>query len=542
MNGMNTLFKGLWVAASAMLAMMANAQEQQEEPELQPQQWLHIYTSDSKDFYSMPMEEVGDITFNANIVTGRTTQFKAGDKLTLDLSRISSWYIGANVPKLYINTDDATITEIADKTTYLDADLRLEGFGVTDDVESRVKIRGRGNSTWNYPKKPYRLKFETKTKLHKGVKKSKNYCLLANFLDETMMKNLAACTALQLLEVPGAFHARPVDVYLNGSYKGSYMLTEKMGFNNGCIDLTNEEEARSVMFELDANFDEDNQFASTRYNLPVVFKDPDVPEDPETAKEWINKWTQDFLEFESAVADKKDLSTYIDYETLARYLIAFNICCNQEINHPKSVYLFKTEGGKYQFGPGWDFDWAFGYFQTYSAPSDRDAKALHDEAVKYFRNGNFSENNWYEYNGTYVIWTRGEVYVYEDGKLVTYPGSGAIAGPSYKAPLLATGSNYNHSGRIGGGGEFFLDMISSNSEFMKVYAEIWRDFYDNKLNDFWAAFDAYERRLRPSAASNGTIWGNGQNLTNDVSKLREWIKNRIEYINNPAVNYGLFNK
>ena len=46
---------------------------------------------------------------------------------------------------------------------------------------------------------------------------------------------------------------------------------------------------------------------------------------------------------------------------------------NAELNHPKSTFLYKPTGGdKYIWGPGWDFDWGFGYqlsgayFRTYS--------------------------------------------------------------------------------------------------------------------------------------------------------------------------------
>ena len=37
---------------------------------------------------------------------------------------------------------------------------------------------------------------------------------------------------------------------------------------------------------------------------------------------------------------------------------------NEEINHPKSTYIYKKKGGKYNMGPIWDFDWAFGYQGT----------------------------------------------------------------------------------------------------------------------------------------------------------------------------------
>ena len=88
-------------------------------------------------------------------------------------------------------------------------------------------MKGRGNSTWGYPKKPYRLKLNKKAEIC-GLGKAKNYVLLANHLDPTLMLNSVAFKIGRLLELPFTNHAIPVDVVLNGIYKGSYLLTEQI--------------------------------------------------------------------------------------------------------------------------------------------------------------------------------------------------------------------------------------------------------------------------------------------------------------------------
>ena len=51
-------------------------------------------------------------------------------------------------------------------------------------------------------------------------------------------------------------------------------------------------------------------------------------------------------------------------ESIANFLIVFMLTDNEEINHPKSVFMNKAANGKFVMGPVWDFDWAYGYEGT----------------------------------------------------------------------------------------------------------------------------------------------------------------------------------
>ena len=55
---------------------------------------------------------------------------------------------------------------------------------------------------------------------------------------------------------------------------------------------------------------------------------------------------------------------YFDADAFVNYLIVYTLTGNEELNHPKSTYLYKKKGGKYNMGPIWDFDWAFGFQGT----------------------------------------------------------------------------------------------------------------------------------------------------------------------------------
>lgn len=273
----------------------------------------------------------------------------------------------SQIPHVYIETENSQ--PILSKTDYVNANLTIHGKDRYEDYVGTTQIRGRGNSTWGMPKKPYRLKLEKKAGLL-GLGKGKSWVLLANYIDPTLMLNAVAMKTGQLLGLPFTNHIIPVDVTLNGEYVGNYMFTEKIGISSISVDI---DETDGVLLELDENFDEDYKFRSAHYHLPVMVKDPDIRSD-----EHFQKIKNEFQAFEDLVAShafpNNDYLQQIDAEALVDYLIVFNLTHNMEINHPKSVYLYKEPNGKYTMGPIWDFDWAYGYenggvhFASYTTP------------------------------------------------------------------------------------------------------------------------------------------------------------------------------
>ena len=271
---------------------------------------------------------------------------------------VKAEFLLSAIPELTITTTDPSIAGIPSKDYYLEGTLAVNGRGGYEDYTGKTEVKGRGNSTWGYPKKPYRLKLNKKAEIC-GLGKAKNYVLLANHLDPTLMLNSVAFKIGRLLELPFTNHAIPVDVVLNGIYKGSYLLTEQIEVKENRVDL---DENNSVMWELDSYWDDEPKFKSTAFNLPVMVKDPDL------TTEQFEYWKKDFNAFTTQFAKEPlEGNSYvdmIDIESVAKFLITFNLVHNMEINHPKSVFLHKEGNGKYVMGPIWDFDWAYDYEGT----------------------------------------------------------------------------------------------------------------------------------------------------------------------------------
>jgi len=89
------------------------------------------------------------------------------------------------------------------------------------------KIKGRGNSTWKCSKKPYNLNLKKAEKFF-TLPKSKKFSLLANCFDESLIRNSIALTIADKFEFAYTPKFIPIDLFVEGMYLGTYLLTEKV--------------------------------------------------------------------------------------------------------------------------------------------------------------------------------------------------------------------------------------------------------------------------------------------------------------------------
>jgi hypothetical protein len=185
--------------------------------------------------------------------------------------------------------------------------------------------------------------------------------LLANKQSGSMTSNAIGMKAACLVGTAGANHIVPVELYMNGEYRGSYNFTEKVGFSNNSIDL--DDETGAALLELDSYYDETYKFHSSPYGLPVNIKEPDFSEGGTHLTQQMIE--DDFNAFMQTLKNGKEIAGLVDIDMLGRFLMVNDLILNLELHHPKSTFLYKEFVGnsdsKFVFGPVWDLDWAFGY-------------------------------------------------------------------------------------------------------------------------------------------------------------------------------------
>lgn len=279
------------------------------------------------------------------------------------------------LPEIHIKTNDGTM--ISSKDYYWDATIRIDGAGYFPDmVETSMQIKGRGNTSWKGysskldPKNPYRIKFPQKQK-PLGMTGGKNWCLIANSIPGSKTANAIASRAAQMMECIAANHFIPVELYINGDYRGQYNLTEKVGFAANSVNV--EDETKAVLLELDMYYDEVYKFRTDSYDIPVNIKSPNYDED-ETCLTFEDV-KMSFSNIVDAVHDGRGILNRIDAQSLSRYLAFNEFIYNFEITGPKSTYCYNPDitnpKSLYVFGPAWDFDYAMGknddkYYSKYA--------------------------------------------------------------------------------------------------------------------------------------------------------------------------------
>lgn len=372
----------------------------------------------------------------------------------------------AEVPTIYINTEDGqTITS---KTEYKNAEIIIDGHGIFPSMDTTfVQIKGRGNSSWGWPKKPYRLKFEEKVK-PLGMTKSKSWVLLSNYQRGSMMSNAIGMKAANLIGTPGANHIIPVDLYLNGEYRGSYNFTEKVGFSNNSVDL--EDETNAALLELDSYYDEPvgQKFRSTPYNLPINIKEPDFSDTATVTNLTLETVQTSFNSFMSALYRGKDISPYVDIEQLVRFMMVDELTLNYEFYHPKSTFCYRENffdgESKYVFGPVWDLDWCFGY-QNYG---------------NYFKN-EATSNYWIDMPSMEVV--------------------GFIQDLRFKYEPLDT-----------------------------LYRRLWEEFMENDLQELLEYCQDYYDFAKNSFIQNRSLWSDYTDYATQVTEAENWLEARSEQI------------
>ncbi len=291
------------------------------------------------------------------------------------------------ISRLDVDTDGI---KVVSKENYVDCKVSISG---TEINEFTARIRGRGNTTWDdFLKKPYRIKFDDRVSVF-GGEANKNWVLLAMANDISSVKDRLAFTMARAIGtdvfVPSYNY---VELYLNGLYKGLYLMTEQVDENVGRTGIeapiSPEDTEVPFLVELDDYASDEgiegvDWFAILSKKYAVKYPD---------SKERYTQEQFDYIKsYISAVdaaceaGDFERLGELVDVETFIDYYLIQEIMGQQDINW-KSVYMYKSKDGLMKMGPVWDFDWgAIGPSYTRSRNNKRGD-------VTAFR----SSGNWFE--------------------------------------------------------------------------------------------------------------------------------------------------
>ena len=318
------------------------------------------FANDSKSVSINGVKQISSVTAN-DFTKSITYQVETGSKVNEYSISISN----TGLPTVVINTPNEATIPPKTEDWLPGAKMIIYNADGSIDFDGETNIRGRGNTTWSYPKKPYALKLNSKSKIL-GMPKHKRWVLLANWMDRTMMRNHIAFKTSMATGLDWTPRGEFVEVILNGKHIGNYYLCEQIKIDSNRVNI-NEMESTDIegdaitggyLMELDTYFDEVNKFKSAIKQLPYMFKEPD--------EDVLNTQQLTFMssyidKMESVLYDDVDFSSrkyteYLDVDSFIDWWLTYELTGNWEPNHPKSCYMHKDKLGKLKAGPVWDFD------------------------------------------------------------------------------------------------------------------------------------------------------------------------------------------
>lgn len=314
-----------------------------------------------------------------------TDSFIASEPFTVKSAPPAPGWLETGLPVLYVDTEGGQ--EVSSKTEYLSALLRIQAEE-SPLGETACSIRGRGNTTWEWPKKPYLIKLDKKESLL-GMPKHKRWVLLANFCDRTLMRNLVSMKVSSMTRQGWTPRCESVELVMNGKHLGNYLLIEQVRVDKDRVaitemtpeDIEGEALTGGYLLELDFHFDNEVQWIDPHgrggqpgfeAGIPFGVKYPEpedlAPSQLEYIKSYIGEaagvlYGKDFADPE------KGYAAYLDVDSFVDYWLVFEIMGNHELGNPGSIYFHKDRGGKLKAGPCWDFDW--GVLSYKSSPQAR---------------------------------------------------------------------------------------------------------------------------------------------------------------------------
>ncbi len=267
----------------------------------------------------------------------------------------SKLYQFTNLPTVVVNI--ANGEEVIEKEKNLISNVYIISENGTELLAtSGTEIRGRGNASWNFEKKPYRLKFDEKQSPLGAPAAAKKWTLISNHGDKTLMRNILAFEVSRRVGQPYTPFCHPVDLIINGEYRGCYQLCDQVEAASDRVPAKD-----GYLIEIDAYaWDEEVMFAS-KTGIPVTIKHPDEDDITDEQKRFIEDY---FNKFEAAAlaSNYTDANSgyrkYLDLDSFLRNFIIGEFCANTDAFW--SVYMYKDAAdGKLYTGPTWDNDLSF---------------------------------------------------------------------------------------------------------------------------------------------------------------------------------------
>ncbi len=280
----------------------------------------------------------------------------------------SQFFQVTNLPTVVIRTDKAT--EVTSKEYEISSTVYvISDGGKKVHIGEKTGIRGRGNASWGFAQKPYRIKFDKKAKLLDAPAEAKKWTLLSPYGDKSMMRNILAFEISRRVGAKYTPYCQPVDVIFNGEYRGCYQLCDQIDIREGRVDITEMKPEDNTgdaltggyLIEIDAYASKEKCYFWSNKGIPVTIKSPDDEKITAQQKKYIEEYFNNVFNkvfSDHFIHEEWGYYPHFDIDSFLKHFIIGELSGNTDTYW--SVYMYKERGDqKLYTGPVWDFDIAF---------------------------------------------------------------------------------------------------------------------------------------------------------------------------------------
>lgn len=432
----------------------------------------------------------------------------------------------SNLPVVYINTENGT--GIYSKEDYVNATMTIQGNDTFSDsallYDGEIEIRGRGNSTWGMPKKPYKIKLDKKSNLF-NMGKHKHWVLLANYSDESLMRNTLAYNLSGAMGMP---HMETVwvDVVLNGTYIGNYQFCEQVKIDD---------DNRVSIFDWESFAEDAAEIIATA----EIFSEDDAGDLEDYMKEENMSWiTTGTVEFKNTTYNISDYPEIKIPSITGGYLIELD-------EYYDEVSKFQTNSGQPIMLKNPEFAATnpdmMNYIQTYiqsfeNAVQSPDYTAEYNDITTHY-------SELFDFDALVDYWLISEIFFNEElNKKSTYMYKD-IDGPVYMGPIWDMDYSSGGEGETWRTNEWATLFFGINAQENMWYKDLIKDPYfllraqeryweirDTYVQDMLDSIDASYTLLKNSADANADIWYGTHNFDSEINKLKTWFYSHLSWL------------
>ena len=420
-------------------------------------------------------------------------------------------YNVTDVPSIFIESVPDAQRQGYLSTRIIVASLGEDGTPKIDAIEFNGEVKIRGRSSDDHGKKPYNIKFSSSVDLF-GMGSGKKYCLLSNNNDSTLLKNALMFELSYLFGIDYSCKYTIVDLYTEGTYAGSYLLTTPVDVGENRVDI---DEDTDYLLEIEKQFDTDDESQdkyeqeeiwSPIFNMRTAVNAPEIQDMSGESLSLLYKYIME-IDFAIYSGDWAQIQEHIDVESVAKYYVVHDYLKEIDIIWDSTRFYIKE--GKLYAGPGWDFDLSMYWNHSTQGGTAFNEHSFYKNLSNAYCEGGITNETWsgewaslqWYANGS--LWESSHYYIYFRA---LYRNS-----PEFVQLVCQTVADLNDEMTL-----LYKNQLDEDGRVAK------ENIIDSIVLD--------DRISGSIKRNNDALKGGYANYSEDVKSLRNWLQKRNEWM------------